>query len=361
MPILNFNVGPSALFPGVEKNMQEILQSKILETSHRSNNFSNMSQEVIDALKRFLCIPDSYKVFYTCSATEAMEIALRNGIEKKSTHFTNGAFGEKWQKMAQSIGLETENFQGNYDQRFSLEEITAALDSEGIFITANETSTSAAFSNTEIKQIKEKFPQKLLCIDATSCAGAIDLDISQTDLFLFSVQKCFGLPSGLGILICSERFYQKAVEKKNKGLDIGAFNSLPAMWGKMAYKFQTCQTPPIIQIALLGKIIRNIENKIGSLQQCDNFTNQKAQKIYQFFENHKTLKPFIKNKNHRSKTVIVITSSEDEILKAKQKCQQKGIILANGYGKTKPYTFRLANFLAHSKEDFENVFNALSF
>jgi phosphoserine aminotransferase len=356
---LTFGVGPSKLFPGLDQDICEIAKSGILEKSHRSPEFSELSQNSMTLLRNYLKVPEDYYVFYTASATEAMEITLRSAISKKSTHCTNGSFSSKWAKMAQELGFETEVHENAMGTRIELDEIKVAEDSEALFITANETSTGAMFYPEEISQINQEHPEKLLCIDATSCAAAMNYDLSQVDAFLYSVQKCPGMPSGLGILVVSPRLFAKAKEKKVKGGDIGTFHSLLAMDKKMQGKFQTSETPSIMQIALLGKSVERIQKQIGNLEAAEKYTLEKIKMVYDFFANHPDFECFVQNPAHRSATVAVIKGSEEKIAEAKAKCVNARINLQNGYGPAKSYTFRLGNFLAHSKEDFERLFGVL--
>lgn len=359
MTCKNFSVGPSAFFPGLVDDITAIAQSGLLEKSHRGPAFSEMSKNTILALRDFLKVPEDYYVFYTSSASEAMEMVVRHALEKKGAHVFQGAFGEKWQQMSAELGFDTQSLAKDYGDRHEIAEIVIDDDVEAIFITANETSTGAMYQPSEIAEIRQKYPEKMLCIDATSCAGAVNYDLKNTDAFVFSVQKCFGLPSGLGIFICSPRFFEKAKKKQENGGDIGTFHSLPAMWKQMNEKYQTSETPPVLQITLLGKVIERIKNNIGDLSACAKKSCEKADKIWAFFDQHPDLKPFVKNPAFRSQTVIVIEGSEEKIAEAKKLCEQNGISLAGGYGKTKPTCFRIANFLTHEATDHEGIFNSL--
>ena len=353
--VQNFSVGPSAFLPNLNEKIAEILNSQICEKSHRSPEFTKMSQKTVSNLRRFLKIPENYEIFYTASSTEAMQIAIQNGVEKKSAHFSCGAFGEKWAKMAQNCGKEISHFAKNFGERHEISEIEIPENCETIFLTVNETSTGAAFSPNEISEIRKKFPEKLFCLDATSAAGAVDFEIANLDAFLFSVQKCFGVPSGLGILICSPRFFAKSEKINFKN----HFHNLPMMAKKMREKCQTCETPPVLQIATLGAAIEIIENQIGDLKKCAEKTRQKAEILWNFFEQNSKFAPFVENKKHRSQTVIVVRGDENEIENAKKICAENEINLAGGYGKTKKNAFRIANFLASEKDDFEIIFRLL--
>jgi phosphoserine aminotransferase len=359
MTIRNFGVGPSALFPGLVEDITEIAQSGILEKSHRSLEFSAMSEKSMTALRKFLRVPTDYHCYYTASATEAMEMTIRNGIEKKSTHCTNGSFSKKWGKFSERLGMQTQIHETEMGSRSEIDDITVDDDSEALFITANETSTGAMFSPDEIAQINGKFPNKLLCVDGTSCAAGLNYDISKMDVFLYSVQKCMGMPAGLGIFICSPRFAAKAQQKLDNGGIIGVYNSIPDLQGRMDGKFQTPQTPCLMQIALLGKSVQRIEAQIGDIEACDNHTRSKAGAIYDFFSNHPKFDCFVEKEHHRSMTVAVIKGEEDMITAAKDKCVAIGINLQNGYGPAKNSSFRIANFLAHSAEDMQGIFDAL--
>ncbi len=360
MQIKNFGVGPSALFPGLTDDITEIAQSGILEASHRSAEFSELSKNSMTAFRKFIGVPEDYYCFYTASATEAMEMTIKSAIKKKSTHCANGSFSSKWGKFAKRLGMETQVYDNEAGTRIEVDEIKVDDDSEALFITANETSTGAMFYPDEIAQLRAKFPDKLLCIDATSCAMGLNYDLSKVDSFLFSVQKCPGMPSGLGIFICSPRFFAKTLEKEKEGGQIGTYHSLPDMQKKMEGKFQTSETPSIMQIALLGKMIQRVSDSIGDLNACDKYTREKSQALYDYFENHKNLECFVENPAHRSATVIVVKGSEEKITEAKKKCTALGINLQNGYGPNKPFSFRIANFLAHKKSDHEAIFEALN-
>jgi len=349
----NFGVGPSALFPGLDGKLVEIIRSGILEKSHRSPEFSEMSEKTIAALRRFLRIPESYKIFYTASATEAMQISLQNGVQKKSVHFSTGAFGRKWAKIAKNCGIDAAHFPAEFGERASLDEIFSKTpaDAEGIFLTGSETTTGAGFSPEEISEIRAKFPEKFLALDATSAAGAIDFEIKNVDVFLFSIQKCFGVPSGLGILICSPRFFAAAEERNF----VGHFHNLPAMVPRMSAKFQTLETPPVFQIAALRAVIELIEAQIGDLKKCAKFTREKFEILENFFDAADDFEILVSEKKFRSPTILVAKTAPEKVAEIHEKAKAEEFFFASGYGDLKKETFRLANFLASGKSDFEKV------
>jgi phosphoserine aminotransferase len=100
-----------------------------------------------------------------------------------------------------------------------------------------------------------------------------------------------------------------------------------------------------------------MEKEISNIQKADEYTTNKAKRIYDFFENHSDYNLFVKNPAHRSKTIIVIEGEEDFITKTKAKALENGIVLGNGY--RNPRTFRIANFLSHTESDLEKLFSCL--
>ena len=61
-----------------------------------------------------------------------------------------------------------------------------------------------------IHKVAKQYPDKLIAVDAVSSAPYGDLDYRLLDIVFFSVQKLFGLPAGLGILIVSPRAIEKS-------------------------------------------------------------------------------------------------------------------------------------------------------
>ncbi|MCT4591847.1 MAG: aminotransferase class V-fold PLP-dependent enzyme, partial [Candidatus Gracilibacteria bacterium] len=210
-------------------------------------------------------------------------------------------------------------------------------------------------SNDEVKVLRQKYPEKFICADATSIAGGVYYDIGQLDVFLFSVQKCFSVPSGLGIMICSPRFFEKAKQNQEKGEHIGIVHNLVDMQKKMETKYQTQETPPVMQIGLLNAVIKRIKADYGDIHATEKEVKRRAFFLWDFFEKHEELEPFPVNSEYRSDTVIVVSGEEDVIAKYRKKAEQVGISMAGGYGKTKSHAFRVANFTASDMKSMENL------
>ncbi len=352
-----FTVGPSEMFFSVEMHMKEAFRKQIPSMSHRGTAFQNLYRHAAGHLRELLQLPESYYVLFINSGSEAWERILQSCVEKKSCHLVNGAFSKRFAQTAQELGLETEIVEAADGQCCQPKNLLLSNDSELLALTYNETSTGAMQPVQDIVDIRKGFPDTLLAVDVVSAAPYITFPIEAVDSLFFSVQKGFGLPAGLGVLIVNESCLSKASKKQESGKSVGAFHSLPSLIEK-AEVYETPITPNVLGIYLLGKVAEEMNMK--GIEQIRRETDQKAAILYQALEDCQYMAPFVEKKNCRSKTTIVAALHDPlqhkalmEFL-AKQKLEVSG-----GYGKYKDKHIRIANFPAHSKEQMEQLADAI--
>lgn len=353
--MITFYPGPSKLYPQIEGYMQDAFRSGILSMNHRSAAFMDLLKNTIELLHQKLNIPEDYSIYFTSSATENWEIVAQSLTQKHSEHHYNGAFGKKWfyytsKLVPDSSGslFQLENTL-DYDL-FELENRAAfnrdrLAEAEIICLVQNETSNGTQIKTEALQKIRNT-TDALIAIDVTSSLGGIALNWSLGDVWLASVQKCLGLPSGMGVLICSDR----ALERARKIDDNLRYNSL--LFIDENFKvFQTHYTPNILNIYLLNRVLEQVPN----ITETDLKIRRRAAMLYAFFEKHSVLKPLVQNPDVRSDTVLAITAEPNEIQKIKLFTAEKNIILGNGYGVWKNSTFRIANFPAIDDEDVKTL------
>jgi len=203
----------------------------------------------------------------------------------------------------------------------------------------------------DIYLLREKYPDKLLTIDAVSSLPVIDLNFNMVDSVYCSVQKCFGMPAGLGIWIYNDRCLEKAEKLKNKGVFHDTYHSILNIH-KFGKKDQTPCTPNVLYIYLLGKIANDMLLK--GMDMIRRESKYKAALLYNLFDSHKKLSSFVKEKNHRSLTVATaeVKGGSENLIK---KLNEKGMVIGNGYGAFKKSQIRIASFPTHSKEQIELI------
>lgn len=344
--MITFYPGPSKIYKQVKGFLNEAFDSGILSMNHRSSGFMELYKDCIQLIKDKLLLPEDYSVYFVSSATECWEIIAQSFIKEESFHLFNGAFGEKWQDTNRKLGLKTIGYKFQVNEAIHTDMLKGATVCDLIALTQNETSNGTQIRNEQLTEIRSSFPEKLIAIDATSSMAGIYLDFSKADIWYASVQKCFGLPSGLALLICSP----KAV---NNGLEIGSnkyYNSFVNLHENML-KFQTTHTPNILDIVLLKKVLGSILpiDKIGQR------IKRQADDWYNFLGEFQYTKPLVTENQLRSDTVITVQGEVSYIKNIKEQSLKNGITLGNGYGQWKTDTFRIANFPAIEEQEITQL------
>lgn len=342
--MISFYPGPSRVYDEIPDYVKDAYKRGILSMNHRNTEFVKLCEKTVKLLRSRLGVPPDYTIFFTSSATECWEIIAQSLTQGNSIHFHNGAFGEKWHQYANRIKPGALSNPFNKDEE--LYPLKAIDTTDVICITQNETSNGTMVSTEIISRFREMNPDHLVAVDATSSMGGIVLDFKSADVWFASVQKCFGLPAGLAVLICSPKAIERcvALDERNH------YNSL-AFMNEMIAKWQTPFTPNVLGIYLLMRTLKNQD----VIEHVDEKMNRRFNAWYSFFEKSESLKPYIKNHDVRSKTILTIEGTPDLIERIRMKALKKGFQLGAGYGQLKDTTFRIANFPAIKSKEIEEV------
>ena len=331
----------------IEQYLQDAFKSGILSVSHRSEVFNNLSQETLNLLRFKLAIPENYTVLYTSSATECWEIISQSLVKMKSVHFSSGSFGDKWFQYAQAIHPASRKFTLHLNEELHPQYLDVSGDDEIVCITQNETSNGTQIGFESLTALRGAFPEKLIALDCTSSMAGINLPYILGDIWFASVQKCFGLPAGLGLLILSPEAVKRAFEIGDKK----HYNSVLTMLEHIE-KYQTSCTPNVLGIYLLNRVLKDSPE----IEKVDARLRARMENYISLFENSE-LKPLISNNKVKSTTVLAVEGDPELIDGLKSEAKAKGILLGAGYGKWKPGTFRIANFPAYTDADVERLRN----
>ena len=347
--MISFYPGPSRVNDNIPKYVKDAYRKGVLSMNHRSPEFIELSKKTISLLKNRLNIPGDYTVFFTGSATECWEIIAQSLITKKSTHIYNGAFGEKWLDYTKRLKPSSQGYKFNLDQLPDPKKINFKT-SEVICLTQNETSNGTQLTNEIISLIKKNNPTALIAVDATSSMAGIALEFKSADIWFASVQKCFGLPAGLGIMICSPAVIARA---KKIG-EAKHYNSLTFI-NDMMQKWQTPFTPNVLGIYLLKCVLKKMKN----ITMVDDKVRKRQKEWLRFFNSSTNIRLLPKNQNVLSSTVIAVKGKPNLIQKIKKKAKISGLILGEGYGELKVTTFRIANFPSLKRAEITKLMSFL--
>lgn len=353
MTKIDFAPGPSQLYFTVEGHMRRAFKEGFPSISHRSKKFEEAYQRATANLRELLSIPNDFHIAFCGSASEVWERSIQSLVVENSLHLVNGTFSKKFYETAIQLKKKPIKIEVSLGTGFTT--VPSLEEPELIALTQNETSTGVSLPLSYISDMRAKFPNAIIIVDAVSSMPYPTFDFSKIDSVFFSVQKGFGMPAGLGVWIYNQRCIDKCKSIQAKGMSIGSYHSLLSLH-EFTLKNQTPVTPNMLAIYVLGYVAQDFLNRgIAAIRKE---TEYKAALLYQTLDKHARIKPFVKEKEARSQTVI-IADCGDNTNSIKEKLQAKGLFPGEGYGELKKTQLRFANFPAHSKEQYELLVDVL--
>ena len=348
--MITFAAGPSKVYDKLPQYMMDAYAQGILSANHRSAVFMNLYQETETLMREKLHMPEGYKLLFTSSATENWEIITQSIVQSAGCHIFSGSFGKKWFDYAKYIEPKTFAHKIDAEETINVEALQIGNDYDLVALTQNETSNATQVHNATIAAIANKYPEKMIAVDTTSSMAGIELDFNLADIWYASVQKCFGLPAGLGLLIVSPKAIAKA---KDKG-EVGRYNSLNFML-ENAENYQTHYTPNVFGIYLLNRVLQDMPE----IQHVDKHTRDRMRMLEDAIAYTSKFRLLIQNPDARSSTVMAVTGREEFISEIKKNAEKEGMQLGSGYGALKPTSFRIANFPAITDQEMERLITFL--
>ena len=345
--------GPTKTQSNLSNWLNEAIQTNVVNLSHRTKWFEDIFGEVVSKLRLLLSIPNDYVIAFTSSATEVWERSIQNLVVNESFHIINGEFSQRHSNFSNKLGRK--NIQMLVDVSFegSLDQFDIPSSCELICLAQNETSTGMMFSAEEISNLRKKYPNQLICVDIVSATPSLDLDYSSVDCAYFSVQKGFGLPAGLGVVILSPNAISRAITIKKKQ-SIGTYHSFLNL-ADHATKNQTPETPNVLGIWLLNKTLdtylaEGIQNLRSRVYKQHHHLVTELSKI--------GFNSLVSSDKFQSRTVVAATTpkSAKEI---KIKLESLKVLVGGGYGKYSDSAIRIANFPMHTTAEHDELIKAL--
>jgi phosphoserine aminotransferase len=347
--MISFYPGPSQVYKKIPKYTRDAYEEGILGINHRSKEFIKLSKKTISLLHEKLNIPSDYSVFFVSSATESWEIIAQSLIKNRSIHVFSGAFGAKWYNYTKHLHPDSIGISFNEQKALDINSLQIYEDYELLALTHNETS-NGTFLKTDLLAAARRQHKGLIAVDATSSLGGLEIDFETADVWFASVQKCLGLPAGMGLMICSPKAIAKAMDLN----ETGRYNDLTSMIKHME-NYQTPYTPNVLSIYLLYRVL---EDRKG-IKSIARRLRKRNKLLSDALERVKTMQFYISDPLLRSPSVICLKSSPKKVEAIKRQAKKAGFTLGNGYGDLKPYTFRIANFPAITEKQMDKLISHL--
>ncbi|MFJ4435126.1 phosphoserine transaminase [Streptomyces sp. NPDC088923] len=343
-----FGAGPSK----VRKEALDALAAtgtSLLGTSHRQAPVKNLVGRVREGLSSLFSLPEGYEVVLGNGGSTAFwDVATHGLIENKSQHLSFGEFSSKFAKAAKLAPWLAEpsvisSEPGTHPEPKGEPGVDVYA------LTHNETSTGVA---APVRRVDGADEGALVLVDATSGAGGLPVDVSETDVYYFAPQKNIGSDGGLWIGLFSPAALERAERVHASGRHVPEFFSLPTAIDN-SRKNQTYNTPSLATLFLLAEQL-DWFNGQGGLAWTTGRTAASAQALYGWAEKASYASPFVTDPAQRS--AVIGTIDFDESIDAAAVAK---VLRANGIVDTEPYRklgrnqLRVAMFPAIDPADVE--------
>jgi len=342
--------------PGPTEVRQDILEAQATPLiGHRMKAMTELYTGIISTLKELLKT-NNFTFVLTASGTAIMEGAIRNCVNKDILCCVNGAFSERWFKIAKACDKNPDAITLDWGKAVKpemIEEKLKAKKYEAVTLVQNETSTGVRAPIEEITKMMKNYPDVLLLVDTVSSlmGDKIEVDNLGIDVCLASSQKAFALPPGLAVGTVSE----KALKKSETVTGRGHYCNFLDIKDYFEKKGQTPTTPAITLMYAMNKQLdkiktEGIDNRYKRHVAMANHIQGWAKKHFSLFA----------ESGYESVTVTCINNTKNiSVADLNTELGKRGFAISNGYGKLKEQTFRIAHMgdltLDEIKELIKNI------
>jgi phosphoserine aminotransferase len=301
--------------------------SSLMGTSHRQAPVRNLVGRVRAGVRELFSLPEDYEVVLGNGGSTAFwDVATHGLIEAKSQHLSFGEFSSKFAKAAtKAPWLDAPTVISADPGSHPLPRAERGVDAYAL--THNETSTGVAMPLHRVAGADEG---SLVLVDATSGAGGLPVDITETDVYYFAPQKSFASDGGLWLAAFSPAAVDRAERLHASGRHIPEFFSLPTAIDN-SRKNQTYNTPALATLFLLAEQLDWL-NGNGGLAWAARRTADSASRLYSWAEKHEHASPFVTDAAQRSQVVGTIDFDDQTDAAA-----IAAVLRANGVVDTEPY------------------------
>ena len=349
-----FGSGPSKVRPE-QLDYLASLGRTVLGTSHRQAPVKNLVGEVRSGLRDLFSLPEGYEIILGNGGSTAFwDIAAFGLVRERSQHLAFGEFSSKFGNVTKAAPFLGDPTIVKADPGT----LATPYAEPGVDVYAwphNETSTGVM---APVKRVAGADDDALVLIDATSGAGGLPVDITETDVYYFAPQKCFASDGGLWLAAFSPAALARVEEIAGAGRWVPDFFSLPTAIDN-SLKNQTYNTPSVSTLALLNSQLQWILGN-GGLDWATSRTADSSSRLYTWAEQTSWTTPYVADPAARSQVVgtIDLDDAIDAAAVAKT-LRANGIVDVEPYRKLGRNQLRVAMFPAVDPEDVTTLTRAI--
>lgn len=349
-----FLPGPTEVRPDVLKAMSQPM------IGHRSAAYESLHDRVNRGLQSvFRTERPVYLV--TASATAVMEMAVRGAPDGPILSLVNGAFAERFARVAQRCGRRTRVVTVPLGGTHPLDLVEQHLASENyaaMTMVHSETSTGALSDMRALTDLAHRYGVMCLADSVTGVAGIpVETDAWGLDFIFTGSQKALALPPGLAFAVASEAYILQASTAPDRGRYLD-----PVEFEEFALRNQTPSTPAL-------SLIYAADAQLAAIA---------AEGIEARWERHEAMRTLIEQwveargaagveisilarVGERSSTVSALVLPPDLFAKdVVRAMEERGFVIGRGYGALQDSTIRIGHMGDHTTETLGPCLDALA-
>lgn len=347
--------------PGPTEVRPEVLQAMLGPMmGHRTRAMEALMERIQPGLKHTFRTGRPVYVAPS-SGTGMMEMAVRNVARRRVLSLVNGAFSERFHKIAVQSGFEMDRLDVEWGEAHTPDRLAAAMagrDYDTVTICHSETSTGVLNPIRDLARVAHEHGA-MVCVDTvSSMAGApIETDAWDLDFVATGSQKSFALPPGLAFGCARPAVLERAAASDRRGLyfDVLEFE-------RNLEKSQTPNTPAVslmyaAAVQMEAILAEGIENRWARHQAMADRTYAWVAAMRQEGYDLDVLAP----EGFRSPTVTCVTVPDG--VKGTDVCAAvaaRGWTIAPGYGKGKDAMIRIGHMGDHTVQELDALLDVLT-
>ena len=299
-----FGSGPSKIRPEQVDYLRSIATT-VLGTSHRQQPVKDLVHRVRVGLAELFALPDGYEVVLgNGGSTVFWDVAAFSLVSERAQHVAIGEFSAKFAKVTERapfLGTPTVI-------KAEPGSLVAARAEDGVDVYAwpqNETSTGVMAPVVRVPGAPAAADGgPLVLIDATSGAGGLGVDITQTDAYYFAPQKCFASDGGLWLAVLSPAALERVERISASGRWIPDTLDL-SIAIENSRKDQTLNTPAVATLAMTAVQVEWMLAQ-GGLDWAVSRTQDSSSRLYDWADRTEYTTGFVTDPAARSQVIGTI-------------------------------------------------------
>jgi predicted phosphoserine aminotransferase len=360
IPLIHTEFGRFFL-PGPTEVRREILEAMLGPMmGHRTRAMEALMEQIQPGLRATFRTERPVYVAPS-SGTGMMEMAVRSVGQRRALCLLNGAFSERFAKIADQSGLEVHRLEVEWGDYHTPEMVDAALeagDFDTVTVCHSETSTGVLNPIREIAETAHRHGA-MICVDTvSSMAGApVETDAWGLDFVATGSQKAFALPPGLAFGVAQPPVLERALANPRRGLYFDVLE-----YERNLEKRQTPNTPAVsLMYAAAAQMAAIVEEGIENRWKRH---DRMAERTYAWVDEMRAqgyALDILAPAGYRSPTVTCVTMPDGT--RGTDVCaavRARGFTIAPGYGKMKDRMIRIGHMGDHTVAELDELLDTLS-